>query len=166
MGLDHHSPLRPISPACVSTGVTLRLKVLATVVVGFVLYLPSTILGQSPESPVHPEDLIELRIGGAVRNGGLFNVDRTVTISEALAMAGGTAAQGKGDRVWVFRNGKIITTILGGTTLITDSPIRSGDKLFVVWTSAIPERSWTGRNVGLVGIFLAATGAVVAFGVN
>jgi hypothetical protein len=90
------------------------LKVLATVVVGFVLYLPSTILGQSPEPPVNPGDLIELRIGGAVHSGGLFNVDRTVTISEALAMAGGTTAQGQGDRVWVFRNGEIITTILGG----------------------------------------------------
>ena len=93
-------------------------------------------------------------------------MDRTVTISEALAMAGGTAAEGQGDKVWVFRDGEIITTILEGSTLITDSPIRSGDQLFVAWASAVPERSSTGRNVGLVGIFLAATAAIVAFGVN
>jgi hypothetical protein len=54
----------------------------------------------------------------------------------------------------------------GGTSLIADSPIRSGDRLFAVWSSAIPERSWRGRNVGLVGMFLAATAAIVAFGVN
>ena len=142
------------------------LKVLATVVVGLVLDLPSTILGQSMEPPVDPGETIELRIGGAVRNGGLFNVDRTVTISEALTMAGRSAPQSQQDKVWVFRDGEIITTLLGGTTLIADSPIRSGDHLFVVWASALPERSWTSRNVGLVGIFVAATAAIVAFGIN
>ena len=142
------------------------LKVLATVVLGLVLDLPSTILGQSTEPPVDPGETIELRIGGAVRNGGLFNVDPTVTISGALAMAGGPTPQGQGDKVWVFRDGEIITTILEGSTLIADSPIRSGDQLFVAWASAVPERSSTGRNVGLVGILLAATAATVAFGVN
>ena len=89
-------------------------KILATVAVGLVLNLPSTIFGQSTEPPVHRGDLIALRIVGAVRNGGLYNVDPTVTISEALAMAGGPAPQGQGDKVWVFRDGEIITTILGG----------------------------------------------------
>ena len=103
-----------------------------------------------------------VEIGGAVRNGGLFHVDPTVTISGALAMAGGPTPQGKGDEVLVIRDGKIITTILGGTMLIADSPIRSGDQLFV------PERSWISRNAtGLMGTIVAATVAlVVAFGGN
>jgi len=142
------------------------LKVLATVVVGLVLNLPSTTLGQVTNPSVDAGETIELRIGGAVRNGGLFNLDRTVTISEALAMAGRSTSQGQGDKVWVFRDGEIITTILGGSTVIADSPIRSGDQLFVVWASAVPERSSTSRNVGLVGILVAATVAIVAFGVN
>ena len=142
------------------------LKVLATVVVGWVLNLPSTTLGQVTNPSVDPGETIELRIGGAVRSGGLFNLDRTVTISGLVAMAGGLTPQAQGDKVWVFRDGEIITTILEGSTLITDSPIRSGDQLFVAWASAVPERSSTGRNVGLVGIFLAATAAIVAFGVN
>ena len=142
------------------------LKVLATVVVSLVLDLPSTILGQSTKPPVDPGETMELRIGGAVRNVGLFNLDRTVTISEALAMAGRATPQSQGDKVWVFRDGEIITTILEGSTLIADSPIRSGDQLFVVWASAVPKRSSTSRNVGLVGIFVAATVAIVAFGVN
>ena len=91
------------------------LKVLATVVVGLVLNLPSTTLGQVIKPPVDPGETIELRIGGAVRNGGLF---------------------------------------------------RSGDRLFVGWASAIPEQSRTSRNVGLVGLFVAATAAIVAFGIN
>ena len=141
-------------------------KVFLTVAMGLVLNLPSTTLGQATESPVHLGNLIELRIVGAVHNGGLFNVDPTATISGALAMAGGPAPQGQREKVWVFRDGEIITTILGGETLIADSPIRSGDQLFVVWTSAIPERSWIGRNVGLVGMFMAATVSIVAFGFN
>ena len=76
-------------------------KIFATVAVGLVFNLPSTIFGQSTEPPVHPRDLMALRIGGAVRNGGLFHVDPTMTISEALAMAGGPARQGQGAKVWV-----------------------------------------------------------------
>ena len=140
-------------------------KIFLTVALGLVLYLPSTILGQSTASSVPPEDLFEVRVVGAVRNGGLFHVDSTVTISGALALAGGPARQGQGNKVWVFRDGKIITTIQGGATLIAASPIRSGDQLFVVWPSAVPERSRIGRNVGLVAALLATTGAIVlAFG--
>ena len=142
------------------------LKVLATVVAGLVLNLPSSTLGQVIKPPVDPGETIELRIGGAVRNGGIFNVDRTVTISEALAMAGGPAPQSQGDKVWVLRDGEVIATILGGSTLIADSSIRSGDRLFVAWPSAVPDQSSTSRNVGLVGLFVAATVAIVAFVVN
>jgi hypothetical protein len=73
-------------------------KILAAIAVGLALNLPSTIFGQSTEPPVHPRHLMALRIGGAVRNGGLFHVDPTMTISEALAMAGGPARQGQGAR--------------------------------------------------------------------
>ena len=100
-----------------------------------------------------------VQIGGAVRNGGLFNVDPTVTISGALAMAGGPTTDGKTDEVLLIRDGEIITTILGGTTLIAESPIRSGDQLFV------PMRSWISRNAGLLATFSGlALAAVVAFG--
>ncbi len=42
--------------------------------------------------------------------------------------------------------------------LIKDSPIRSGDQLFVPWVSAVPERSWISQNVGVFSV--ALTGAV------
>ena len=136
-------------------------KVFVTVAVGLVLNLPSTTLGQT-EPPADSANLIELRIGGAVRNGGLYNVDRTLTtISDVLTMAGRAAPQGNGDKVWVFRDGEVVTTILGGTTRIADSPIRSGDQLFVAWQSAVPQRSWISQNAGLVGAFLAVTFATI-----
>ncbi len=138
-------------------------KVFITVAVSLALNLPNTTLGQSTAPSVYPGDVIELRvrIGGAVRNPGFFNVDPTVTVSGALAMAGDPTPQGQQDKVWVFRDGEIITTILGGATLIADSPIRSGDQLFVAWVSAASERRWVSRNVfsavlgGAVGIAIA-----------
>jgi len=139
-------------------------KVVITVAVSLALNLPNTTLEQSNEPSVYPGDVIELRvrIGGAVRNPGFFDVDPTVTVSETLAMAGGPTAQGQRDRVWVFRDGEIIATILGGGTLIADSPIRSGDQLFVAWVSAASERGWISSN-GYV--FSAALGGAVGIAI-
>ena len=94
-------------------------RVFITVAVSVALNLPDTTLGQSTEPSVYPGDVIELRvrIGGAVRDPGFFNVDPTVTVSGALAMAGGPTPQGQRDKLWVFRDGEIITTILGGGQL-------------------------------------------------
>ena len=107
----------------------------------------------------------------------IFPATRTAfglsALSEALThrwAAGGTADPGlrdqPGTRCGCSGMGRSSRPSWGGQLMITDSPIRSGDRLFVVWASAIPERSWTSRNVGLVGMFVAATAAIVAFGVN
>jgi len=142
-------------------------KIFITVAVGLVLNLPSTILGQSTESSIRPGDRIELRVGGAVRNPGVFSLEPTATISRAVAMAGGPRPQAQGDKVWLFRDGKIVTTILGETARLEDAQIRSGDRLFVVWESPVPERSWISRNGGFLGTLLAATVAtVVVFSVK
>ncbi len=105
-----------------------------------------------------------MHIGGAVRNGGLYNLGSAVTLSGAVAMAGGPALRGHGNMAWVFRDGEIITTIQGGTSLIADSPIRSGDRLFVAWESAVPERSWIYQNPRAFGAMLiGAVGLTLAF---
>ena len=139
-------------------------KVFITVAGSLALNLPNSTLGQSTEPSVYPGDVIELRvrIGGAVRNPGFFDVDPTVTVSGALAMAGGPTPQGQRDKVWVFRDGEIITTILGGATLIADSPIRSGDQLFVAWVSGVSERRWISRNGN---VFSAALGGAVGIAI-
>ena len=133
-----------------------------TVAISLALNLPSAVLGQSTELAVQPGDLMELRvrIGGAVHDGGFFRVDPTMTVSEGLAMAGGPTPQGREDRVWVFRNGVVITTILRGATLIADSPIRSGDQLFVAWESAVPEQGRISKNAYIFGGVLGGAAAI------
>ena len=132
------------------------------IAVSLALNLPSAVLGQRPELAVLPGDLIELRIGGAVRNPGLFKVDPTVTLAGALDLARGPSPQGQRDKVWVFRDGEVITTIRRGATVIGDSLIRSGDRLFVAWASTVPQQSWMSRNTGT---FVAALMGSVGFAV-
>ena len=98
--------------------------------------------------------LRRVQILGAVRNPGLYPVDATLTLGDAIALAGGTTPQGHPDRVMVMhREGG--AAVASRRTLIGDSPLRSGDQLFV------PERSWASRNTGvLVGIVSATLGLV------
>ena len=81
---------------------------------------------------------------GAVRRAGVYPLDPTMTIADALAMAGGVAPEGSTDRVEVRRVGERIATNLDARTRIADTPIRSGDQLYV------PERSWLSRNSAVV----------------
>jgi polysaccharide export outer membrane protein len=99
--------------------------------------------------------LRRITIGGAVRSPNLYPVDATMTIADAVALAGGPAPEGKMDRVQLRRGGTIMDVKLDGSTKLMDTPIRSGDQLYV------PERSWVSRNAGLlVGIVGAATSIV------
>jgi polysaccharide export outer membrane protein len=92
--------------------------------------------------------LRRITILGAVREAGLKLVDPTMTIAEALAMAGGTTVQGTTDRIYLMRDGETIQTVTDRMT-IAETPLRSGDQLFV------PERSWTSRNPGVVAAVIS-----------
>jgi len=88
--------------------------------------------------------LPRVTILGAVRNPGVHNVEPTMTIGDALALAGGAAPQGKQDQVELRRRGERVPVRLSLDARFADTPIRSGDQLVV------PERSWIGRNAGLL----------------
>jgi polysaccharide export outer membrane protein len=88
--------------------------------------------------------LPRVTILGAVQNPGVHNVDPTMTISDALALAGGAASDGKRDRVELRRRGERVPVNLSLDARLADTPVRSGDQLVV------PERSWFSRNLGLV----------------
>jgi polysaccharide export outer membrane protein len=94
--------------------------------------------------------LRRVTILGAVRTPGLFPLDPTTTVADALALAGGAMPQGNPDKIAVIRDGQQVTTKLSQQTRIADSPIRSGDQIYV------PERSWMSRNTGLVATGLSA----------
>ncbi|MEX2527829.1 MAG: polysaccharide biosynthesis/export family protein [Gemmatimonadota bacterium] len=99
--------------------------------------------------------LRRVSILGAVTRPGLYHVDPTVSVADALAMAGGATIQGNPDQIQVIRDGQQVASRVTQNTLITDSPIRSGDQLFV------PERSWVARNAGVVGALISASVSLV-----
>jgi polysaccharide export outer membrane protein len=99
-------------------------------------------------------DVVLLRritIIGGVRNPGLYPVDPTMTLADAYALAGGISPEGKSDEVQLVRGARRATYRFSGTTRISDTPLRSGDQLYV------PLRSWISRNpwlaTALIGTF-------------
>lgn len=110
---------------------------------------------RNPSIEVVP--LRRVQVLGAVRTPGLYPVPATVTIADVLALAGGAVAEGKPDQAVLRRDGKDMKIKLNGSTRLADTPIRTGDQIFV------PQRGWISRNAGLVAAGLsAATTLVVA----
>ena len=99
--------------------------------------------------------LRRVQVRGAVRNPGLYPVDPTLTLSDVIAVAGGATPNGDPKKIELFRDGLKLTTLLNANTTIAESPIRSGDQIFV------PERSWFSRNTGLVATGITATVSVI-----
>jgi polysaccharide export outer membrane protein len=81
---------------------------------------------------------------GAVRTPNVYHIAPTMTVADALAMAGGAAPEGKMDEVELRRRGGGAPVKLSREARLADTPIRSGDELYV------PQRSWLSRNAGLV----------------
>jgi protein involved in polysaccharide export with SLBB domain len=88
--------------------------------------------------------LRRVQVVGAVQKPGLYHVDPTMTIGDALAQAGGVLPSGRPDKVEIMREGLKLPGTVSGRMVISHSPIRSGDQLYV------PERSWISRNPGTV----------------
>ncbi|HYW05479.1 MAG TPA: SLBB domain-containing protein [Longimicrobium sp.] len=96
--------------------------------------------------------LRRVQVLGAVRTPGLYPVDPTMTVADAVALAGGATGEGDPRRVELIRGGRRVDVQLSADTRMASSAIQSGDQLFV------PERSWLRRNTGL--IIGSATGAL------
>ena len=89
--------------------------------------------------------LRRITIWGAVMRPGTYPVDLTMTITDALALAGGAKPEGKSDKVELRRGSKrYMVDLSRGTEQVGDLALRSGDQLVV------PERSWVSRNPGLI----------------
>lgn len=101
--------------------------------------------------------LRRIQVLGAVRNPGLYPVDGTMSIADVLAVAGGTAQDARIDRVQLVRGGQRLDVRITSTQRLADTPIRSGDQLFV------PQRGWADRNTGtVVSVLTAGAGMLVA----
>jgi protein involved in polysaccharide export with SLBB domain len=100
--------------------------------------------------------LRRVSITGAVRNPGVYPVDPTLTVAEVISLAGGAAPDGKRDQIEIRRGGKIIAADLRNDTVLADSPIQSGDQLYV------PQRAWLSRNSPwLVSALITLTAVVI-----
>lgn len=93
---------------------------------------------------------------GAVRNPGIYPADPTMTVGEVLALAGGVAPDGKRDRIQLIREGSSLDLDLKPGTRMMNTPLRSGDQLYV------PQRSWLSRNLPwALGVSLSVTGLLL-----
>src|SRR5690242_6024450 len=101
--------------------------------------------------------LRRVNVLGAVKNLGLYPVDATMTVADVLALAGGVAPEGSPDKCELIRGGSRLDVKLTRRTKIGDTPLQSGDQLYV------PQRSWIARNPGVVaGTLTAVAGIVVS----
>jgi polysaccharide export outer membrane protein len=94
---------------------------------------------------------------GAVRTPNVYHIEPTMTIADAVALAGGVAPDGKQDQVEVRRRGGGQTYRVSQRSRLADTPIRSGDELYV------PQRSWASRNTGVVIAAVSTLTSIVFF---
>jgi polysaccharide export outer membrane protein len=100
--------------------------------------------------------LRRIRVLGAVRQPGLYHVDPTMSLIDAIALAGGPTPTGKLDGVEIIRGGSVVATDIADTELV-GSYVRSGDQIMV------PERSWFSRNAGwVIGTAVSAAAIIIA----
>lgn len=95
--------------------------------------------------------LRRIQVLGAVRNPGLYPVDATMRVSDALALAGGATSEGRPDRVELVRDGEKVEGRLTLDAPLAATPLRSGDQLIV------PERTWLSRNTGIIAAAMTAS---------
>lgn len=81
--------------------------------------------------------LRRVRVLGEVHQPGLYHVDPTMTLGDAIALAGGRTPAGERNEVEIRREGRTIEANLDEMAF---AQLYSGDQLYV------PERSWLARN--------------------
>jgi polysaccharide export outer membrane protein len=98
--------------------------------------------------------LRRITISGAVTRPGSYPVDLTMTVSDALALAGGPSTEGKSDEVELRRGGRRwLVDLSSQIDRSGELSLRSGDQLFV------PKKSWLSRNPGFI---MAAIGTATS----
>ena len=110
------------------------------------------------DATIEVTPLYRVRVTGAVRNPGLFTVDPTMSVADALGLAGVVAPQGRRGKVSLVRDGQRIDRPVSLGARLVELALRSGDELYV------PETSWFARNTGIaIGAVSAAASLVWAF---
>ena len=110
------------------------------------------------DASVEITPLYRVRVNGAVRNPGLFTVDPTMSVGDAIGLAGGVSAEGRAGTVELVRDGRRIASSISPSSRLVELSLRSGDELYV------PERAWLTRNPAvLLGGLSAFASLIWAF---
>lgn len=104
--------------------------------------------------------LRRVNIVGEVRSPGLYTVDPTMTVTDALAMAGGPTPNADKGKIIVIREGQEMEIELDEKFSVVDLSLQSGDQIYV------PERSWFMRNIGIVTSLVTLTVTLVGLAVR
>ena len=100
--------------------------------------------------------LRRVNVVGAVRNPGFYYADPTVTVTGAVALAGGVTSDGNRSRIDLLRDGRTSRINPSRDATLAASPLQSGDQV------SVPERSWLSRNGGIVGGTISAVAILIA----
>lgn len=101
--------------------------------------------------------LRRINILGEVRSPGLYPVDATVSLADALALAGGVTPTADPNKIQLVRDNEVVAKGVDQAAVIGASDIRSGDQIVV------GQKSWLARNTAIIlGSFIAATAVVAA----
>ena len=113
--------------------------------------LADAFAGQLRNQDVQIMFLHRVSILGSVENPGLYHVDATMTVRQAVALAGGVSDDGKKEELRVRRADATAYALLD-PGMVMGAAVFSGDEIF------IPQRSWFSRNsVPLITGALSAT---------
>jgi protein involved in polysaccharide export with SLBB domain len=99
--------------------------------------------------------LYRVRVNGAVLRPGLFTVDPTMSVGDAIGLAGGVSPDGRSGTVDLVRDGRRVATSISPSSRLVELALRSGDELYV------PERAWLTRNPGVILGGLSAFASLV-----
>lgn len=96
--------------------------------------------------------LRRIHVLGAVRQPGMYPVDPTVTLADAVALAGGTVEGGDLRRLRIERRGVVIRERVAAGETLRQVDLRSGDQIY------IERRPWLQRNgATVIGMAISAT---------
>ncbi|MFC1531494.1 polysaccharide biosynthesis/export family protein, partial [Gemmatimonadota bacterium] len=105
--------------------------------------------------------LRRINILGEVRSPGLYPVDATISLADALALAGGVTPMADPNKIQLVRDNEVIAEGVDQAAVIGASDIRSGDQIVV------GQKGWLARNSAVVlGSLVAATAIIVAATIN
>jgi protein involved in polysaccharide export with SLBB domain len=78
------------------------------------------------------EPLFRVGVGGEVQRPDLYTFDRSVTVGQAVLLAGGPTPRADPARVWLYRAGdRLRVELHSPDDTVARSPIRSGDYVMV-----------------------------------